>query len=69
MDKLKGAIVSKTMWFGFFVVVLGFMQDHIPDAISPEYQGLVSSGIGFLIMVLRTVTDKPLEAKGNQSGN
>lgn len=58
---------SKTIWAGGIAAILGLLETfkitdfaaYIPD----QYEPLVVSGIGFLMVVLRFATTKPLSEK------
>lgn len=62
MEKLKG---YKTILFGAAVAILGLLEgfnitdfaQYIPD----EYEGLVVSAIGFIVVVLRFITTTPVK--------
>lgn len=59
---------SWTYWFGFAVILLGYLQQNF--ALIESYLGdskdLVFFGIGILILVFREITTKPLNQKTAQ---
>ena len=67
MDKLKGSLFSKTMWFGFAVTALGvgnWIADHagLITVIAPAAAPYLAV-VGPVVMILRAVTGTPLEEK------
>lgn len=63
MDAIKGAFLSKTMWFGLAAAALPVLVQPIQDwvAANPSaFSGLV----GAVIMALRAFTTQSLETKG-----
>lgn len=61
-----GAVKSKTMWFAFALVVLGFVQTNLPafQALVPtEFQGLFAMVVGLIVAALRMQTDTALSDK------
>ena len=61
---MKNWIKRKTMWVGFGVGLLGLMQTTFETApIEPQYQGLITGGIGVAMMALRAVTTTSLADK------
>ena len=66
MNFLAQTLKSKTALFGYTLTVLGAMQTTLPDfqnLISPSAYGIITSGIGFAVVVLRAITNKPLSDK------
>ena len=65
-DKLLGLLTSKTAIVGLLVAILGFVQDQqalITELIGENAMGKVMSAVGFLMIVLRYFTSKPLDEK------
>ena len=57
---------SKTVLFGSILAVLGGLQAALPDLqafLSPAVYGYVTSAIGVIVIILRSVTSVPLEDK------
>ena len=57
---------SKTMWFAFALVILGFIADnfnYVQNVIDPRYYGISYIAIGVVVAVLRFVTTQPLSEK------
>jgi hypothetical protein len=57
---------SKTMWFAFVLVVLGFVAEnfnYVQDIIDPKYYGISYMAIGVVVAVLRFITTQPLSEK------
>ena len=51
----------KTIAFGALITALGSIQAvHLADIVPAPYVGIVMSGIGIAIMILRTVTNTPV---------
>lgn len=66
MNFIKQTLKSKTAIFGYLITALGLLQANLPDfqaAFAPDTYGLITSGIGFAIIVLRAVTNQPLSDK------
>lgn len=66
MNFISQTLKSKTAIFGYLVTVLGLLQTNLPDfqsAFSPSTYGVITSGIGFAIIVLRALTNQPLSDK------
>lgn len=58
---MKSWFKSKTMWVGFGVGVLGLLQTTLADApLDPQIAGLVASGLGAVMMFLRSITSDEL---------
>jgi len=58
--------LSKTMWFGLAISILGVVQansDILSTVLTPKQYGWLMLGIGIVIKLLRFVTTKPLEDK------
>jgi hypothetical protein len=58
-------VKSKTMWFGALLTVLGALQglDWATLITNPKVSGIIISGIGVAVMILRAVTNQPLSDK------
>ena len=57
---------SKTINFGALLVVAGWMQAelHVFTAhLTPEHQGMLTSLVGLVVILLRYVTDGPVSDK------
>lgn len=70
-NTVRGALKSKTNWFGIALVVLPFVQQewHVWSGLLPEkYRIYALSVIGLVVIVLRFMTREPLAEKGNGSG-
>lgn len=66
MDKIKGAVRSKTMWFAYGLAVLGVVETQyklIEHFIPEEYRGLAFVVIGAVVGVLRIKTTQALAEK------
>jgi hypothetical protein len=60
----KQGYKSKTVLLGAILMLLAGLQAILPD-LTPllgAYGPIVSAGIGFAVIALRTVTDTPLES-------
>lgn len=64
-DKLKGALKSRTIWFGMAVAALSWLQQALPgvEGLSSEGVAIVGTLLSVGIMALRAVTVEPLENK------
>jgi len=62
---LKG---YKTLGFGLLLTILGFLQgfDFTTIISDPETVGYVTSGIGIIVMILRTLTNTPVPPIGKK---
>ncbi len=61
---MKNWIKSKTMWVGFSIGLLGLLQATMETSpLSPQYQGIIVSVIGVVMMGLRTITTSSLADK------
>lgn len=64
-NAVKGAMKSKTIWFGIGLEVLGVIQLQLPtvqEQLGPYYGWiLIAAGIG--VKVLRGITTDPLSKK------
>lgn len=63
---MAGAITSKTAWFSAFLLLAGFLEQNgqlISNIVPPKYTGLVIAGIGFITLLLRTITSSSLTEK------
>lgn len=56
MDNKKW-YMSKTLWFNAVAAIAGFVQTQYGFVISPEMQGLIITGVNF---VLRLITKAPV---------
>jgi Sec-independent protein secretion pathway component TatC len=67
VDKLRGSLYSRSVWFGVIVAVLGLIEQASPTLISQlipaDYAGAVTALFGLAVWALRWVTTKPLEDK------
>ena len=66
MDKLKGIIKSKTMWFALALSVMGVMQanlDFFATLLTPSQAGWFTTGVGMVVAVLRWITTDALADK------
>lgn len=67
MDKLLGALRSKTIWFSLALAVLSVVQVHAglftPLFSDPAHFGYFTAAIALAVAVLRWVTTLPLSAK------
>lgn len=66
---LKGSLISKTVWLGAAVTVMGYIQaniDMISQFIPQKYVGAANMALGVLIIIARTVTTQSLADKGQQ---
>jgi uncharacterized membrane protein len=64
--QLRGATRSKLAWLGLALSVAGLVQaslDVFQALLTPTQQGLLTLGVGVLVIVLRFFTDKPLDQK------
>ena len=55
---------SKTMWFSVALVVFGALLDNLPmlqSIIDPKYYGLIFTGVGIIVAILRYVTTQPIK--------
>lgn len=65
MNSLKGAMKSKTIWFGMAIAALSWLQQAIPgvEGLSPEAISIVGSLVGTVILALRVMTVESLADK------
>lgn len=66
MDKLKGALKSRTMAFSLLLIVFGYAEANLPQLqglIPPKWYGPIFFGVGAVSALLRWVTTLPLEEK------
>ena len=67
MDKLLGALRSKTIWFSLALAVLSVVQIHSgifsPLFKDPANFGYFTAAIAVMVAVLRWITSLPLSAK------
>lgn len=68
MQVVKGSLKSKTVWFGYALIVLPFFQSEwktweglVPEALRPYLLSLV----GLAVVVLRYYTTTSLAEKAN----
>jgi hypothetical protein len=68
METLKGALKSKTVWFGMAVAALSWLQQFVGtlEGLSPEQVSLIGTGIGSIVIWLRLVTNVSLTEKGKE---
>lgn len=68
METLKGALKSKTVWFGMTVAALSWLQQFVGtlEGLSPEQVSLIGTGIGSIVIWLRLVTNVSLTEKGKE---
>jgi hypothetical protein len=59
MDKVRGALKSKTVWFNVITAVVETV--NLSSGLMPPGVGVLISALGNI--ALRFLTDKPLEAK------
>lgn len=64
-NKLKGALKSRTVWFGMAVAALSWLQQALPgmEGLSPVGVTIVGTLVSAGIVALRAVTVEPLENK------
>jgi len=69
MGATKSIFASKTAWAGAAITVLGGLQalDWAQLITDPRIAGLVASGIGTLMIVLRFMTSQPVTVTGTPS--
>lgn len=66
LNKLKGMLRSRTMWFSGLLFFLGAISDnssYIQDLLDPKVYSISMFAIGIIIAYLRATTTKPLEDK------
>ena len=64
MNKFKGMLKSRTMWFSGLLFLLGAISDnssYIQDLLDPKVYSVSMFVIGIVIAYLRATTTKPLE--------
>lgn len=57
---------SKTVWFGTALMVFGALQAILPELqsiLTPQAYAIATSGVGFVVVLLRAVTGVPLSEK------
>ena len=60
----KRIIRSRTMWFSFFLVVLGALYDnfsYLQNVIDPKYYGILLVVVGIIVAILRFLTTTPMD--------
>lgn len=65
---IKGASQSKTVWLGFTIMVMGYLQANIGTLapwVDQKYIGLGNMLLGLFVMIVRFYTDRSLADKGN----
>jgi hypothetical protein len=69
MGATKSIFASKTAWAGAIITVLGGLQalNWTQLITDPRIAGLVASGIGTLMIVLRFMTSQPVTVTGTPS--
>lgn len=66
--KIKGAALSKTVWLGLALTVVGYLQTQNgvwSQWVDPKWAGVIDMGFGLAVIVLRFVTTTSLAEKGN----
>ena len=66
LNKLKGMLRSRTMWFSGLLFFLGAISDnssYIQDLLDPKVYSISMFAIGIIIAYIRATTTKPLEDK------
>ena len=66
MNKFKGMLKSRTMWFSGLLFLLGAISDnssYIQDLLDPKVYSVSMFVIGIVIAYLRATTTKPLDDK------
>lgn len=70
--KLRGMWRSRMMWLGLALTAISGIQPMLMNwlqfKLAPEDYALAGMIVGGLVMVLRWVTEKPLEAKAKPGG-
>ena len=64
MNKFKGMLKSRTMWFSGLLFLLGAISDnssYIQDLLDPKVYSISMFVIGIIISYLRATTTKPLD--------
>lgn len=55
---------SKTVNFGLLLAIAGVVQVNLPALqLDPKVQGWLTMGVGIVVVILRSVTNKPLSEK------
>lgn len=67
MDKLWGALKSKTIWVAVIAAALPFIAPPVQDWIAAN-PGFYSAALGMAMMALRAFTTQSLAEKGNPPG-
>lgn len=66
MTTIKHVGASRTIWFGFTVILLAvaeLAQEHLPVLladVAPKTNAWITLGIGIAIIILRFVTSSPV---------
>ena len=66
MNKFKGMLKSRTMWFSgllFLLVAISDNSSYIQDLLDPKVYSISMFVIGIVIAYLRATTTKPLDDK------
>ena len=66
MNKFKGMLKSRTMWFSGLLFLLGAISDnssYIQDLLDTKVYSISMFVIGIVIAYLRATTTKPLDDK------
>lgn len=65
MNTIKGAIKSKTIWFGMAIAALSWLQQALPgvEGLSQEGVAIAGSLVGTIILALRVLTVESLAQK------
>lgn len=67
MDKIIGALKSKTMWVAVAMAALPFIAQPVQDFIA-SHPGAAGTAMGVAMATLRAFTTQSLAAKGNPPG-
>lgn len=68
-NAVKDVPKSKTLIFGYLLAIVGVFVTYFDDLrafIPDQYEGLVYSAIGFVVVVLRYLTDRPIKEKRDE---
>lgn len=65
-NRAKGATKSRTMYFALALIGFGAIEQALPETqslISPDMYGILTSGVGLIVAVLRWITTTDLGEK------
>lgn len=65
---MAGARRSKTIWLGFMIMMMGYLQANIATLapwVEQKYIGLANMLLGLFVMIVRFYTDQSLADKGS----